>query len=169
MATPQGAALPIILDLTVKGGKRVFNPATDTLGAGDNIKQSVASGAITIGSPVYPDSDGTVAMGQANASNPSCIVGIACNAAADAAPVGFVTTGPLELTTVQWDAVIDGVATGGLTPGEVYYLSDANAGGLIPSADAAASGLANPDNLVVVGRAVTSTCMIVDVIDPLPL
>ena len=30
MATPQNPALAIILDLTVKGGKRAFNPATDS-------------------------------------------------------------------------------------------------------------------------------------------
>ena len=171
MTTPQASAIPLIKDLTTKRGYRFFNPATDTLGLGDNVVQGVADGAITIGSPVYPTATGsdTVAMGQANAANPSCILGVACNAAADTEAVGYVVTGPWTMTTAEWDAIIDGVAVGGLVKGETYYLSDANAGGLIPSADLAASGLANPDNLVLIGSAATAGTMLVNVEPPIQL
>ena len=171
MATPQASAIPLIKDLTTKRGYRFFNPATDTLGLGDNVVQGVADGAITIGSPVYPTGTGsdTVAEGQANADNPSCIVGLACNAAADTEAVGYVTCGPLTLTTGEWDAIIDGVAVGGLTKGETYFLSDVTAGGLIPSSDLSTSGLANPDNLVLVGTAATATTMIVTLEPPIKL
>jgi len=171
MATPQASAIPLIKDLTTKRGYRFFNPATDSLGIGDNVIQGIADGAITIGAPVYPTATGadTYAEGQANAANPSCIVGLACNAAADTEAVGIVTCGPLTLTTGEWDAIIDGVAVGGLTKGETYFLSDANPGGLIPSSDLAASGLANPDNLVLIGTAATTTTMIVGVEPPIQL
>jgi hypothetical protein len=36
--------------------------------------------------------------------------------------------GILELTTVQWDEVIEGATTGGLSPGTLYYLSATNNG-----------------------------------------
>lgn len=171
MTVPQNGALPLIKDLTTKRGYRFFNPATDTLAVGDNVIQGVADGAITVGSPVYPTATGsdTYSMGQANAASPSCIVGIACNAAADTEAVGIITTGPWTMTTAEWDAIIDGVAVGGLTKGETYYLSDANAGGLIPSADIAASGLANPDFLVYIGTAATTETLTVNVEPPIQL
>lgn len=165
MTAPQAAALPLIKDLTEKRGYRFFNPATDSLGIGDNTKQGVADGAVTIGAPVYPTATGsdTVSMARADAAGTMCVVGIACVAASDTDPVGYVATGPLTLTTGEWDAVIDGAGTGGLTKGDTYYLSDVTAGGLISGTDLAASGLANPDYLVLVGIADNATTMMVNI------
>jgi len=160
MATPTSAALPLILDLSEKRGYRVFDPATDSLGAGDNTFQGVADGAVSIGSPVYPTATGasTLADARADAAATMCVVGIACNAAADTAALGIITTGHLTLTTGEWDAVIDGVAVGGLVKGETLFLSDVTAGGIIRSGDLPA-GLANPDYLVPLGIAIDATTL----------
>lgn len=85
---------------------------------------------IAVGTPVYSSVTGKFDLAKADAAATSMVVGLV----ADSAGVGttqpgrVVVTGPLTLTTAQWDAVAG--TSGGLTFATYYYLSDSTAGRL---------------------------------------
>jgi len=97
-----------------------------------NLTNNNAS-TINIGQPVYAESDGNVDLAQANAQGTVEVIGLVADATIAASASGqIITDGVLEATTDQWDAVTGD--TGGLTVGDVYYLSAASAGELTTTA-----------------------------------
>lgn len=105
--------------------------------------------AIAIGRAVYASAAGAVKLANANASGTVNIVGLVQATSINSAAAGEVaTSGVVEATTAQWDAVTG--QTGGLTFGARYYLSNTTAGALTTTAPT--SGF-----VVLVGVALSTT------------
>lgn len=75
---------------------------------------------LTVGNPVYIAASNTFAKAVASTSGAAKVVGVV-STVVDSNSFVLATHGYVTLTTGQWDAVTGG--SGGLTPGEVYYLS----------------------------------------------
>lgn len=86
------------------------------------------SSAALAGAPVYVDGGGSVDLAQADAEATSDVVGLAFSDVGAAVDAAVVDSGTLQLSTAQWDAVAG--TSGGLTPGQKYYASEATAGRL---------------------------------------
>lgn len=97
-----------------------------------NLTNNNAS-SINIGQPVYAESDGNVDLAQADAQGTVEVVGLVADETIGASETGqVITDGVLEATTAQWDDVTGD--SGGLTAGDVYYLSAAEEGLLTTTA-----------------------------------
>lgn len=119
--------------------------------------------ALVIGSAVYNDSADSVKRGQSNAAATSEIIGFATEeTVATGQPANVQTSGVLEATTNQWDAMSD--LTGGLNVGEVYYLDDAVPGEITATAPTAAGKY-----VVRVGRAISTTGLLIEIRAPILL
>ena len=92
---------------------------------------------------------------RANAAATANAVGIAVTAAAAADPVYLRYSGPVSLTTDQWDAVVTG-GEGGLSVDAYYYVDSANAGKLVSTAPSAGGTFKTA-----VGLAISSTTLLV--------
>lgn len=111
--------------------------------------------AFPIGTPVcFSSSPDRVKKAKADALATSLVLGLATRAAsAGQSNAVFCKYGQiLELTTAQWDAITGG--SGGLTPGDPYYLSDATAGMLTTVAPSTSGHY-----IVLMGIAVSDTEM----------
>jgi hypothetical protein len=86
---------------------------------------------------------------------------VAYSNASDTNVVAFTSGMILELTTVQWDARTGG--SGGLSPGEAYYLS-ATSGGIVASTPPSGSG----DFTVKIGAAISATMLAIEIGEPIP-
>lgn len=101
---------------------------------------------------VYPTSTG-FGLAQANASATKNVIGLVRDTAIAINASGNIQSdGVFTATTAQWDAVTG--ATGGLTPGAIYYLS-ATAAGTISSTPPTTAG----QYVVQLGIALSSTSM----------
>lgn len=98
-------------------------------------------GAIMLpGQAVFIAGDGEIQLAQADDEATSLYVGLSEGTIADGAD-GLVKVGSvLTLTTTEWDAVTG--ETGGLTPGVIYYVSAAVAGGLTQTETPVLAGIA---------------------------
>ena len=118
---------------------------------------------VLICEPVYVKSNGRIEWADANAQATTEVMGlvadtaIAQNAAGNVKVDGFMTA-----TTGQWDAVTGG--SGGLTVGDVYFLSEVAAGRLTTAAPVTVGNF-----VVRVGRAVSTTVMDVMIEPPIKL
>jgi len=112
---------------------------------------------VTPGQIVYSDSNTTVALAQANAVTTSEIVGVAKEAVTAGQNGPVVHDGVLELTTIQWDAVVTG-GVGGLVVGTKYFLDNANAGMYLAAGNLGGIGIG--EYVVPVGKAISSTEML---------
>jgi hypothetical protein len=111
-----------------------------------------ASSAV-IGSPVYIRSDGTFDLAKADASgtiNPVALV--KDTSIAGSSSGNLQTAGPVTATTGQWDTVAG--TSGGLTPGTLYYLSDATAGKITSTPPSTATHY-----IIELGTAVSTTIL----------
>lgn len=99
-----------------------------------------------------------VALANANASGTMRFIGFASAAINNAATGSVTTQGALTGTTGEWDAVTG--QSGGLTPGSVYFLSNATAGNITSTAPSTGW-------LVRVGVAISTTTMLIDKGEPL--
>jgi|SRR5580765_4559778 len=118
---------------------------------------------IVAGAPVYITGSGTVSAAQANALGTSGVLGVTNGLVAPAGTGGVVVTGPLVLTTAQWDAVVTG-ESGGLTAGTLYFLDPAVAGKLTATAPS------TPGQVVtLIGRAIAPTTLIITMGVPIQL
>lgn len=92
------------------------------------------------GTPVYVSSGGVLVPARANAvSTCDGCVGLLTHPAAASAEAPYRFAGELALTTDQWDSITG--ETGGLTPGERYYISSATAGKITKTAPSAGGTL----------------------------
>jgi hypothetical protein len=146
----------------------------EQLQSGDTLSATVAeietltqtngeADALVIGSAVYNDLADSVKRGQSNAAATSEIIGFATAVTiATGQPATVQTSGVLEATTDQWDAMSD--LTGGLNVGEVYYLDDAVAGEITATAPTTAGKY-----VVRVGRAISTTGLLIEIRSPILL
>lgn len=121
------------------------------------------AGSIVIGTPVYPDSPGSVDLAQANASGTVNLLGFVKDATIVSAASGSIQTdGILAATTGQWDAVTGD--TGGLTAGTVYWLDPTTAGKLTTTAPTSVG-----QYVVRVGQAISTTELEISIEPPILL
>ncbi len=110
--------------LVVISGQLQEIPAGDTLSAASSEVDVVSktndnAGAITIGTPVYVKSNGSVDKAAAGTAGTKNVLGLVREASIAAAASGNIQTDGV-LTSADWTAVI-GATT--LTAGSMYYLS----------------------------------------------
>ena len=82
------------------------------------------------GTPLYVLPDMTLAAAKGDTALHAACAGFLRQAAVAGEVVSIQSSGYLSLTTDQWDAVVAG-ESGGLTPGQTYYLSGSVGGQLI--------------------------------------
>lgn len=91
------------------------------------------AGAIVIGTPVYMTAADHVDKAKADAVGTVNVVGLMQATSTASASTGFCqTSGILDATTAQWDAVTGG--SGGLVFNTIYYLDPSTAGKLTSTA-----------------------------------
>lgn len=124
----------------------------------DPIFSATTATAFAVGVPVYMAGANTVDAAQANSFTTSSVVGLSLDASpAPGNTVRVRTSGFMELTTGQWDAIAG--TSGGLAPGTEYFLSQSSAGQLVGSTFAIALR-------VRIGVALSSTVMILQIGEP---
>ena len=119
--------------------------------------------SIDPGAPITPTTSppDEIFLAKANGSATANVLGLAITAGENNGPGQtarikyFSGPGPLTLTTEQWDARTGG--SGGLTPGDTYYLSSATSGGLTTTPPS------HPDYETIIGFAISSTTMMVNI------
>ncbi len=115
------------------------------------------AGAIVCGTPVYMFAAGGVKKAKASAAATQIVAGLVLTPSIAASAIGDVAlSGPLTLTTSQWDAVTG--QSGGLSFGVDYFCSAATAGLLTTTAPTTAAQF-----VVYVGTALSTTTMRVDI------
>jgi hypothetical protein len=143
----------------LQSGDTLDAPRSDAAGlmqTNDNV------GAMIAGQVVYNDVADGVKSAQANAAGTKDVVGLMLDTPA-AAGTGFVAmSGPVTLTTAQWDAVFG--TSGGLTKGTRYYLSATTAGQGTSTAPSTVG-----QYVVELGIAISTTELLLAVKDPLLL
>lgn len=118
--------------------------------------------AVNICQAVYISAANTMKLARSNAAATSPTVGLVVSTTVAAAATGLAqASGSFTATTAQWDAVTG--QTGGLTFGAQYYLDAATAGKLTTTPPA----LGN--QYVEIGRAISTTTMLLRLTTPLPL
>lgn len=112
------------------------------------------------GSPMainVDDADGSVVFCSAAAgSTQNVIAGIASSAAGYGKPCHTQFSGPLTLTTTQWDAITGG--SGGLRAGNRYYVSETD--GQLSTSPPVGSG----KRVIPVGAAISPTTMLIQLL-----
>ena len=106
-----------------------------SLGGGDSSSPNytvspIAVGSYPAGTPVYLNGSGQAALAKADAFGTSVKLGVLRSASQAGQPADVQWGGSLTLNAAQWESVVDTAPTTGLTPGDVYYVSDATAGKL---------------------------------------
>ena len=118
---------------------------------------------LTICQPVYIKSNGAVDLAQADASATSEVFGLVNDALiAPNASGRILFDAVLTATTGEWDAVTGG--SGGLTPGETYFLDAATVGMLTINAPTASG-----EFVVNIGRAISATKLDLTILAPIKL
>ena len=116
--------------------------------------------ALAIGMPVYSFATGAVKKALANAFATSGVAGLMFDVSTAAAGTGqMATSGDLSATTAQWDAVTG--QTGGLTFNSVYFLDPTTSGKITVTPPTTVG-----QNLVRIGRAISTTTLSIDINDP---
>ncbi len=118
-------------------------PTAPAFGILTGLTPSTQTGILPAGTPVYPGApagDGKLLAARANnIDTVDSVVGLLIESAAADTQAKYQFSGPLALTTDQWDAVTG--QTGGLTPGARYFVSSATAGKLTTTAPSAGGTL----------------------------
>jgi len=122
-----------------------------------------SAGTVAAGSPVYISIAGQFDPAKANSYSTSGVVALANSNIATTASGGVTSNGILTLTTGQWDIVVTG-GSGGLTAGSLYFLDPSTAGNLTTTAPTT-PGQVN----VLIGRAISSTIMLIGIQPPIQL
>lgn len=143
--------------LTFDNYGRVTNYTPPAGSGGNNVKTALTNSEGTttaICSAVYSDVTGGFRKANANAIGTSLVTGLLAASINAAASGDIVTSGDVDGTTGQWDAVTG--QTGGLTINTVYYLDNVTAGRITTTQPA--SGFVVP-----VGKAASTTKLIVNI------
>lgn len=137
--------------------------AGDTLSGASETGQinQTAGAALLAGNAVYTSGVNAINKAAAGASGTKDVLGLTTAAISNAASGQVQTNGFLTLTTTQWDAITG--ATGGLTANAIYFLS-ATAGLLTTTVPTTVGQW-----VAEVGRAISTTDMLIDVRTPILL
>jgi hypothetical protein len=156
-ATPYGTFQVTLSDLNIFfGGNAGGGAITITVSNGSGT-------TIPAGAAVYISSSNTVSLALANSFTTSGVIGLAVKTvAAGALEVITTTVGTLMLATSVWDQVTGQI--GGLTPNGLYFLNPSTPGH-ITAVPTTAPGQCN----VLIGRALSSTTMLVEIEPPILL
>lgn len=128
-------------------------------GSGSSLTVSLTNGSgstLVPGAPVYISGGGMLLPAVAGALSTSSVIGLTTASIASSAAGAVALFGLVTLTTGQWDAVVTG-ESGGLTPGANYFLSPTS--GKLTTTPPITPGQV----LILVGRAISSTTMNVDI------
>jgi hypothetical protein len=110
-----------------------------------------------IGQAAYISSANHVDLAKADSSSTTYVIGLVSDPTiATGASGGVTLAGVLTATTGEWDAVTGQV--GGLTSGSTYFLSDATAGSITPTAPSTTGHFVAP-----VGIAMSTTDLKINV------
>ena len=110
------------------------------------------------GSVVYSDTSGTFMLASAAATNPAAFpIGVATASIGVSASGLIGVSGPVTLTTAQWNAVTGG--SSGLTTGATYFLSQTTAGSMTTTPSMTGGG----PSLVKIGQALSTTVLQVNI------
>lgn len=150
ITNPKGDSGDISLDLSPTGvsAGTYANPSSMTVndkgqitaitagvgGSGGNsivTKTNADSSTAVSGMAVFSFGAGTFKLGRADSVNTCEIVGLMVEDVLSNGSGRFQCNGEVTLTTAQWDAVTG--ATGGLTPGATYFLSNVSSGKMTPT------------------------------------
>lgn len=133
------------------------SPTPGTPQSFPNCVAPLAGAAFAAGQPGYVvAATGLAALSRANAAGTANVVGLAVQPAAVNDPVFLRYSGPVKLTTAQWDAIAG--TEGGLTVNAFYYLSSAAAGFITSTAPSATGtfatgiGIAIANDTLLVGQ-----------------
>lgn len=149
---PRGASNTITFTGVAHAALDGYHPSSGGGGDPDLSKHSVTFDADTlIGQPVYVSGDGKVDLAKADAVSTWNCAGLAAESVSAGATGNFLTEG--SVNTANWASVTGSAA---LTPGAVYYLSEAAAGQLKTTPPSTGA-------VVRVGRALTTTKMDIEV------
>lgn len=121
-----------------------------------------ASVTLIAGNAVYSTSADAVSKAIATAVSTSVLVGLATTAISSSATGTIQNNGVLALTTGQWDAVAG--TSGGLTFNATYYLSPSTAGLLTVTCPTTVG-----QTVVIVGHAISTTELVIDISEPILL
>lgn len=139
---------PIVIEVGIPGAQ---GPPGGVLAT---FLEAEAGVALTAGQVVYASTAGKWELAKADSITATRAYGLVTTDV----NAGFLGTvlnaGQLELTTSEWDDVIEGAGTGGLTPGAIYFLSNSAAGEITTTP--VTTGFRVP-----VGRAITDARMAV--------
>lgn len=113
-------------------------------------KQNDNASSITVGQAAYIKANGNVDLARANASGTAGVAGLVGDASIAAGSTGSIVTDGVVVSS-DWTSVTGGTA---LTPGAIYFLSEATAGSLTTTAPSAGGQF-----VVAVGRAISATEM----------
>lgn len=151
---------------TITGDGSIDHPLVATGGGSSGgTKISLLNGGGTDaapGAPVYSSASGAFELAKADDAVTTYVIGLASAEIGDGSSGMIQTTGPLTLTTAQWDAITGDV--GGLTFNTQYWVSPTTAGMLT---DVAPSTPSSGDFDALVGIAVSSTTMLIGISPPI--
>lgn len=132
----------------------------DTIDLGNVVTRNNGNaGAMIVGQIVYITGV-NCDLAQADSQSTIRVAGLVVTGGATATPVSIKTEGIVTLTTGEWDAVAG--TTGGLTPGETLFLSEAVAGD--GKETAPTTGF-----ILRVGHALSATELEIDIQQPIKL
>ncbi len=152
---------PLVLNSTTNKPEQL--QTGDTLADNVNKYQLINgnAGTLIICTPVYISAAGTMDKARANAAGTSNCIGLVMDATILTTASGYIAFQDIMVaTTAQWDAVTG--QTGGLTPGDTYFLDEATAGKL--KTGAVATGYVQE-----VGTATSTTEMLIAPTQPIKL
>lgn len=130
-------------------GWRRFPDAFTTSLVNDNA--STARG----GAPVYVKSNGHIDLAKADSDSTANAIALVIGGIGSGEPGEVRTAGLLELESVLWDLITG--ATGGLTPGSVYWVSPFTAGRLVTTQPS------DPNKMIRVGTAISARTMSINI------
>lgn len=146
-----------VATLTVNSKGQVTDVTSGAPGSGGNSivnKTNADTVTAVAGMAVYAFGTGTFKLGKADSINTCEIVGLMIEDVTATNSGRFQCNGEITLTSAQWDAVTG--ATGGLTPGATYFLSNASLGKIVTNVPA--TGV-----IAKIGVAVDTTKMLVKI------
>lgn len=128
-----------------------------------SLTSAESSATTSIGSPVYISGSGAFKRSLANSYATSGVIGLATAAITSSSSGYIATQGVLTLTTGQWDAIVTG-ESGGLTAGSLYFVDPTTIGNLTSTVPTTVGQV-----IVCVGRALSSTTLLIEMQEPILL
>ena len=114
---------------------------------------------VSVGQPIYVSELGFVGLAGSDSVPEACFRGFALESAGVGFAVTYQSDGVLTFPESTWDAITGD--TGGLTPGALYHLA--------PAVGTMSKTPPSTGYFLVIGRALDSEKLVIEIDDPLPL